>query len=569
MSAFSGTWTDREQLVLSKYSRAIAHLARQNRESNLSLMFGAGASLSVGIPVWTELVNRISSHSKVVGKDLVGTDAASPLPTAAQVLFEKYVLDNKGAIGHRHNTTSHRLFPQMMEAEWRSVIQECMYQSVPEDPSDLKDIDEVYKHFLPIIRQSRITVTYNFDDTVERLLLHDRGPSGGVSPRGFQVMTDARLPFRLRKGNIFHVNGFLPRNPLEGVGEGLVFSEGEFADQLLDTVRGANATLTHYLTKNTFLLVGLSLNDENLRHLLRLNAVLNPGHYHYRIHHVDDMATFDEKKARHLANAHFTNFNLITLFLDSIGIAAFGQILGRDLKDIYQQAERQDVVVSYVYYLAGVPGVGKTTSFKHLSSLVAHDEWLDERPVEMSKPFNKLTLAERQLVDTWVAEQVKNKNRIIQEEKNQGVGISIVDRCPLDAITFTREPSKWADKAKSLRSEICDGAARRPVQSGHVIVLAGDPKDVRMRALVRNRQSGASVEYFQWLQDATKFVYTGRTNSVKGASIVDVSGLTIAEVLKSVANVIFRDEYVECRLDSRLAAYENGRGSLPQTPAPA
>ncbi|MEH3140262.1 MAG: SIR2 family protein [Mycobacterium kyogaense] len=569
MSTSSGAWTSQERMVLSKYPRAIAHLARQNSDSNLSLMFGAGASLSVGIPVWADLVGRIAKHSKVLARKLVGANDGDPLPTAAQVLFEKYALDNRQSIGRLHNTSTHPLFPQMLEAEWRSVIQECLYEKVPGDLSLLQSEDKVYKNYLSIIRQSRITVTYNFDDTIERLLLHDRNPANRVSGRGFQVMTDARLPFRLPKGNIFHVNGFLPRNPLEGVGEGLVFSEGEFADQLLDTVRGANATLTHYLTKNTFLLIGLSLNDENLRHLLRLNAVLNPGHYHYRVHHIRDVKSFDEAKARHLANAHFNNFNLITLFLDDAGIAALGQVLGRGLDDIRNQAVRQGDTVSYVYYLAGVPGVGKTTSFKHLSSLVAHDEWLDERPIEMSKPFNKLTPAERNYVDEWVAEQVKNKNRIIEEEKTRGVGVSIVDRCPLDAITFTKEPGKWAEKAKNLRNEICDDAARRPVQSGHIILLVGEPRDVRMRALVRNRQSGASIEYFKWLQDATKYVYGGKTGRIAGVTVVDVGGLTIAEMLKAVADVVFRQDYIECNLDRRLADYENSRAALPDAAAPS
>jgi hypothetical protein len=89
-----------------------------------------------------------------------------------------------------------------------------------------------------------------------------------------------------------------------------------------------------------------------------------------------------------------------------------------------------------------------------------------------------------------------------------------------------------------------------------------------MRALVRNRQQGASLEYFEWLQDATKLVYGKKGRRIAGVSMIDIAGLSIPEMLKAVADVVFRQSYTECDLDRRLTAYEVGRGPVPDKPAP-
>jgi hypothetical protein len=240
----------------------------------------------------------------------------------------------------------------------------------------------------------------------------------------------------------------------------------------------------------------------------------------------------------------------------------------RPLKEIREKALQKRHPISYVYYLTGVPGVGKTTSFKHFSSLVAHDEWLSERPGVLQKPANELTEEEETFVDGWIQYQVREKNRIIEDEKNAGVGISIVDRCPLDAITFTTDPDQWRTKAQELRTAIKTEGADRRVQNGHVILLVGKPEDVRLRALARSRQSGSTTEFIQWLQNATKLVYFGNGDPVSGVSVIDIADLTIPQMLKEVANVIYRKDYIERDLNGLLHDYETGNGPTPSVPAP-
>jgi hypothetical protein len=554
----AGDLNTAETSVLRNYPRAVAHLWRQLDDNHLSIVFGAGASKSLGFPDWPELVGRVSQHDDIRGDALLGASADDPLPTAAQVLLQRY--DRLKRAQLQDEVGDHALLDELVDARWRDVVKQCLYDGVPAtDDDELLSRDTVYKHFLGVVRESPLTVTYNFDDSLERLLLHTRPAEMREEARGFNVVVDARLPFRLKEGNIFHINGYLPANPLEGVGNGIVFAEGAFADQLLETVRGANATLLHFLTKNTFLLIGLSLNDENLRHLLRLNAVLNPGHYHYRLHYIRDPASFDAENARELADAHFRTFNIITLFLAGSEIAGLGRLLSREGKDLRERSNRMGVDLFFTYYLTGVPGVGKTTCFTHMSSLVAHDEWLDERIPELSIPAGDLSDPDRAKVDHWVADQVRKKNnRLIDDRDHIGIGVNIVDRCPLDALSFTTDPDAWTDKAKDLRRVIRDENLNRPVHPGSVLVLLGDPSDVRARAFIRGRQSGAPLEWIRWLQESTCIAY-----NMKGSHKVNVGGLTIPEMVRKVASIVLRDEYVPSDLDRRLSTYEGGHSKRP------
>lgn len=558
----SSDLTLKQEVVLQKYPRAIAHLGRQLLDGRLALAFGAGASRSLGFPEWKALVGRVRDHPDIDGANLTGTGTKDPLPTAAQVLLERF--DRRQRAKLRRQVGDHASLHELVEARWRRIVQECLYRDTPVDDKRLAEKDRVYKHYLNVVKRAPVTINYNFDDSLERLLLHTRTDEERTQRRGFEVVVDPRLPFRLPVGNILHLNGYLPANPLETVGDRIVFAEGAFADQLLETIRGANATLLHFLTKNTFLLIGLSLQDENLRHLLRLNAVLNPGHVHYRIHFVDDPDKFDDERAIELADAHFRTFNLVTLFLTDPELAALGGLLSRGSDDLRDLAKRVGTELFYTFYLAGVPGAGKTTCFSHLSSLVAHDEWLEERIPELSPPPGVLPKAELARVDEWVLRQVGLKNvNLSNQSHTPGIGINIVDRCPLDALSFTSDPSKWQQKALALREVIADGMANRRVQPGRVLLLVGDPHDLRIRAFKRDRQSGASLLWIDWLQDATKLTYSGR-----GVELVNVAGLTIPEMVHRVSGAVYRDSYKECQLDRRLRQYENGTAPVPTRRAP-
>jgi hypothetical protein len=553
--------------VLKKHPKAVAHMWRQHRSQRFGLIFGAGASAGLGFPKWDELVSRIHDHPQVNGHAdacrqpvLVGADSLESLPTATQVLFEHFRQQ-------RHEAAStvskdHRHVDQLVRAEWRSIVHEALYRDAPWTEDGLLERDKLYQHFLAVIRKSPLTVTYNFDDSIERLLLHCRTSAEKEKGRGFDVVVDGRLPFRARIGNVFHPNGYLPLNRLEGVGDYLALADSDFADQLTSNMTGAYSTLLHNLTKYTFLLVGVSLQDETLRHILHQNALMNPGHYHYRVHYVHDADDLCDSDFTALADAHFDTYNLVTLPLTGDEIAGLGDLLSMEARDLREAAGRRGIGVFYSYYLTGVPGAGKTSCFRHLSSLVAHDEWHDERLGLLSKAWPDLPPDERETVDEWIARQVCLKNlNLANDALDPGIGINIVDRCPLDAITFT-DPDEWAQKAAALFVAIADEFSRRSIVPGQVIVITGDPKELRVRALSRDRQSGISEAEMAWQQDATLRVYG--THRPGGAIEVNCRGLSIQEAVRAVARIVFVDDYAMCDLQQRLLKYKSGRLRPPK-----
>lgn len=542
--------------VLSRYPRPVAHMFRQLNNGKFGLVLGAGVSKGLGFPDWPTLVDRISQHPSV-GGSVVRRDAdTTPLPILTQILMQHF--RRRYQSDADDGNVSDRDAKRLAAAAFRKVIHECLYKDVPADDQELFERDRFFKHYLSVIRRSSMTVTYNFDDSLERLLLHLRDPEERTTSRGFETVTDARLQFRLSQGIIYHPNGFLPKSQLEAGAEALVLSEDSFADQLIDTMTGHYSSLLHHFSKNTCLLAGISLEDSTLRHLLRQNAKINPGHYHYIISYVGKGQCMTPEEQQSRTEANFEVFNLITLFLNEEEIAALGNLLGGDWSDLRGRAEELGVTISYCFYLTGVPGVGKTTTASYFKSLSTYDEWLDRRLSEMAKPYNDLTDEERDAVDSWVLRQVGLKNKRLRDDYfERGVGITLVDRCVPDAIAFTPE-GEWANKAQSLISAISPGRSNRIVHPGHIILMSGDPRELVIRAECGGKKS--NVEYVTKLQADKQRVY-----DAVGITQLNTRDMSIIDVVKSVARIIHLREYAECSIQGILERFAHDASGGPST----
>jgi hypothetical protein len=510
------------------------------------VIFGAGASRDLGFPTWEGLVQRVVDSPEVDGATLT-KEVQKPLPIVAEVAFHAFrqrYIDEVRAVSSNANDVE-----RLITSRWIELIHRCLYDGVPESVADLLARDTVYKHLLPVVRLSPITVNYNYDDTLQRLLLHTRRDVD--KGRGFETIVDPNLQHSHTNNVLYHPNGFLPRNHLERTADKIIFNDGTFADQISDFMMGTFSSMLHHLSQHTWLLVGLSLSDETLRHMLHKSALLNPGHYHYHIEHCRAPVGALTSAMRCQAAANFETYNLITLFLDSSEIATLGQCLAAPAHDLRALAEESNVRLSYTFYLAGVPSVGKSTSLSHFKNLATWDEWLEERLPEMGKPFLTLTEEERLKVDAWIMNQVGLKNRrLLDAERDGGIGITVVDRCVPDAVTFT-QPDGWRDKAKSLLDAVSPGAAKRIVHPGQVLLLVGDPKEIKIRAATKNKET--SEKYTEGMQRALQLVYGN-----SGVTNVDVRNMTVRQVVKEIARIIHLGDYRECNLQKRLEDIRDG-----------
>jgi hypothetical protein len=546
--------SDTTASLLRRHMRAVVHMRQQKASKQFGLVFGAGIGKDLGFPKWDELIGRIAE--KVNGVDL--KERARDSSTVSQLLYQHYraeILKKEGAGG-----VPSRMQEMQVRAGWRAIVHECLYRGLPTDLNDLLANDRYLEAYAPVIKQSPLTVTYNFDDTIEKILKKHRSVEESES-KGYTTYWSGNVQLNARSGGVvYHPNGYLPRNLKERPSDHLVFLEDSFLDQLIDSMAGQYASLSTHISRTTCLFVGLSLDDPGLKHLLRQSAKAFPGHYQYYVRFVQDDAKTDEQSRLLEVAGNFDVYNLITLHLTRDELNALATLLTTAEADFQAYAEEIGPT-AYRYYVVGSVAAGKSTTVGHFRSLMTQDEWLEERAPGMEKDPSLLNPEEEAEIDKWVADQVARKN--VKLEKTSQTGIHVIDRAPPDALAFTHR-DKWKEKAALLRSRISPGqATARRVVPGHVIFLEGDPEVMACRAVSLHKAT--DHEKLKNQQDTLWEVY-GKLTPHKGVSKVDVRERSVAEVVKIVAKIIFLTPYVEADLQAGLVFFEEN-GYVPLTAA--
>lgn len=528
--------------VLKRYTRAVIHMRQQFQNSQFGLIFGAGIGSHFGFPRWHELLERMADHPDVLGKDICKQTRNDV--SLAQQLFQKYRLNMHA----KHNGEPASMLDMRIRAGWRNIVHSKLYQGTPARIGELIKKDRYLLSFLPIIKKSPLTVTYNFDDTLERMLA-ERRSDDEVNTKGYTTYWSGNVQLRAKAGGvIYHPNGFLPHELRDRPSDQLVFLEDSFADQLIASMAGHYASLATHLSQTTCLLIGLSLDDPTLKHLLRQSATSFPGHFHYHIRFVRDGEVGIEQQ-RVESEASFNVYNLISLHLDDKEIKALAQLISAKDDDFLAFAQEHVEFVSFKYYVVGCVGAGKSTVVSHFRSLLTQDEWTERRAAGMEKAPDMLSKKEIEKIDEWVADQVakKNVNLLLSSSK----GIHLVDRAPLDAFAFTPQ-TQWKNKAERLHSKVSPGSAKekgRKLASGHVIFLLGDPRIMAERAVSLHKNT--NEKKLQNQQAMLCEVY-GKLAPAGAVTWIDTRGKGAAQVAQEVAAVIFKNEYAEADLHRTL-----------------
>ncbi|MGO7837234.1 SIR2 family protein [Rhizobium johnstonii] len=524
-----------DRAFLRGYARAVVHMRERHASKGLGLILGAGVSQPLGFPAWGELVERIASSPDVQGDHLLA--AANGLSDTAktQMLLQHFRTKRLDQLGFQLSARSLR----KIHGEWRRIVQTALYRDTPKEAKELNSTHPYLSSLIGVIAESPMTVTYNFDDTIEKLLQFAKNPNDNAYGRGFETIWDAALQPKRDVAVIYHPNGYLPSNLLEYPSENLVFSEDSFADQLIESMAGHHASLLHHLARTTCVFVGLSLQDETLRHLLRQNARINPGQFHYYIfwRRAGEPRNLEAEKL--MQEANFDVYNLITLFLDDDEIGSLGRLITTDDADIRRAAEEEGVELRYVYYLTGAIGAGKTTTLSYLGSLITFEEWTEARNEFLGKSWVELTEPQREEVDEWIQRQFVNKNIALIEKS---AGVIVVDRPPLDPLSFSKS-AEVAAKAEKMMGAFSPGKSNRRVVQGQIIMLDGTASEFEARVIGRHKESTAVI--IEDLQINLRRIYQ-QTHDI------DTSGSSIHYVVKSVAKIIHLGAYQPVDLHVRL-----------------
>ena len=535
--------------VLRRYVKAVVHMRQQYERNRFGLVFGAGIGLDFKFPNWNSLLERIAKHSDI-GADQLVAGAGGNSTTLAQQLYQVYKAKHEAATSAANKSA--RMREMELRAQWRRIVRECLYKNVASNVDELAQNDKYLVSLLPIIKKTPLTVTYNFDDTLQRLLLRESKKSGERT-RGHRTLWSGGVQLNARSGAvIYHPNGFLPHEERERPSDHLVFAEDSFADQLIDSMAGRYASLSTHFAQTTCLLVGLSLQDPTLKHLLRQSAINFPGHFHYFIRYVKDSAQRDAVCDNSDAAANFNVYNLNTLFLTAEEIDALAKLITADQNEF--DAFAQEIVQhsSFRFFVVGSVAAGKSTTVGHFRSMLTQDEWTDERAPNMEKSPDLLTEEQKAEIDAWVADQVSQKNLNLVSTASSG--IHVIDRAPLDAFAFTLEKDKWPAKATLLRKAIVPAhATNRKLLPGHVIFLKNSPDVMAERAISLHKRTNSDKLKIQ--QEELLHVY-GKLRPTEGVTIIDAFQKTPNEVAKEVAHIIFGEQYTEADMHQLLLNIE-------------
>ena len=310
--------------LIRRYPKALVHIRSQYGRRRFGLVLGSGVSRDFQIPDWRGLLDRIATHDDVQGLELLNRERESPI-TLADLLRRHFDARMEPVL--RERGLDDRAVRSELTGRWLRIIRDLLYKDAPPD-SDLEANHPYIGQFLEIILKCGITVNYNFDSCVE-MMLSNRQRRLGIPIRQFEVAYDDFLATGVQAALVYHPNGYLPKNVLEGCSSDIVLSEREFNEQMADTFTVRNGFLGQHFAEKTCLFLGLSIQDDLLRAVLRRTARANAGQFHYCVEWIGPEGISDGLRDA-IFRSRFDNYNLITLFLTSVQIAVFGYLIQLD-----------------------------------------------------------------------------------------------------------------------------------------------------------------------------------------------------------------------------------------------
>jgi len=542
---------DTRKDLLKTHPRAVVHLRSQVVKKRFGLVLGAGISVDLGVPMWKSLVTSIASDSEIDGKAIICNEVGGrTLPYQSELLFQHL---SKKMQKELDPSLSELAKQSTIQAKWAEICAKHIYAKTPTDIEKALSDHVYFKSLLPLIRTSYLTITFNFDDFLERALTHTRPGAEKTTGLGYESVTDPWPQFRRTQAVIYHPHGVVPDQGrlMETPVDRFVFSEAAYSAQYVGSRGHDSSFLLSHFARNTCLIIGCAL-EEELRNVLMRSAQINPGNYHYYIHFIDTETSGPDSAQRELMHeTNFNVYNLITLFLTREKIKAFLDLINSDevsdesLDDLSKMAGSK---LKYTYYLTGPIGVGKSTTASLLRSLNVLDEWVEARPAILAKPWDELNEEEKKQADEWIVTQFGLKNKNLRHSKS---GLSIVDRPPLDPLMFTPIDER-PNKAKALLDSICPGRTGWNVEEGVVIALQGDPEVLTSRVRATGRTE-YTKDRLNKMQQAIDTIYVG-----EGVKKINTCNLPINEVTKRVAKIIHCDQYVPFDLHGVLSTLEKG-----------
>lgn len=526
--------------------RYACHLYQRLKLNRLNLVTGAGISVDANVPAWKELLRRLAEIDDKLPDELKTHEDAGLQPEyLGQIIYHRF----NRVCPITAEDTEPDLRSAQIEYKWGDAIYEAIYRDVALEINDVLDKHPYLGQLRDLARRVPLIINFNFDDLLAHAIGKQikEGTPGGEAGNALSVTWQPPLTDRPNLTTVYHVNGILPRVDLKKRSPQLIFTEDSFADARA-RAPGVNAEyLFLRFVQNTMLLIGHSLADSSLKNYLRQNRDKSPANHHYMIHWIKSDGEYSEQRRADIFEANLELYNLVTIFLTSDEIKEFLQMLNLDKRkflDIIKGAE-PDRRAIYHYYIVGPVAAGKSTLLEHLRCFETLEEWTRPPPKEMYLASTKIGEPEQQVIDEFLYQELKEKNRRMQAAD---VGFYFVDRAPLDLYAFTPTDDEIKRKSRELRELF---TPHEPLQEGEIIFIVAGPKTLVKRNMTRGRppEKAGKEEYFVGQIQKLKEVY-------RPSFILSTDEYNASEVARKVARHVLLDDYTPADLQSVISRYE-------------
>ncbi len=263
------------------------------QKGDLVLALGAGASSSAGLPIWSELLKRLSLTFFRHWENLIDEGTASHMnpPRNMSIAFvedendpiralvgnmwgadPKYVELSRSFSAGDPLIVAQQIKTCIREADWRYLLYHALYLN----HTDLT-VHDIKSKLLDNLANLCATnncvksvLNYNYDNFFE---IHLRRKN--ISCRAFW---DPAFPEKTGKLAIYHPHGYLPfpGGPLSKT----VIAESDYHGEYAQSDNWANLAQFREFTGSTCLFIGQSMTDPNIRRILRSSkAISNKWHY--------------------------------------------------------------------------------------------------------------------------------------------------------------------------------------------------------------------------------------------------------------------------------------------------
>lgn len=251
----------------------IKKLKLKFHEGKFSLLLGAGVSCDANLPSWEELISSllVKSVSETLNSEKTYDDETI---NKVSISFKENQF-NSALLSARYLK---KFFTQKANKnnKFENIIHEILY-TTKKIEKDSKLIESIANLCIPTRLRAHVDsiITYNFDDLLEQAL--------DKKNLKYSVISTSIETYQINELPIYHVHGFIPQDQKKynSTNNEIVFSEDGYHKIYSEPYHWSNLVqLTHLREKNC-LMIGLSMDDPNLRRLLDIvaNSTIETRHY--------------------------------------------------------------------------------------------------------------------------------------------------------------------------------------------------------------------------------------------------------------------------------------------------